>query len=125
MSSGAANPFGEHLIPEPQPSKSSPDEALYMPWLHGPRVCPGKKLSQVEFVAVMARVFGEWMVGPEAVIGGGRGGGDDGKGKGGGDDGGLAALRESVEGAKFNLTPQLWRPERAGLRWVRRRERRH
>jgi cytochrome P450 len=29
----------------------------YMPWTNGPRACPGKKFSQVEFVAVMAKVL--------------------------------------------------------------------
>jgi len=28
-----------------------------MPWSVGPRVCPGQKMSQVEFVAVIATLF--------------------------------------------------------------------
>jgi cytochrome P450 len=30
---------------------------MFNPWAAGPRVCPGKKFSQVEFVAVVARLF--------------------------------------------------------------------
>ena len=31
-----------------------PTPGSYVPWAHGPRICPGKKFSQVEFVAVVA-----------------------------------------------------------------------
>ncbi len=64
---------------------------------------------------MIATVFREWRV-EAAVVSG------DGKGTRG--DGGLAALRESVEQASFNLTPQLHKPEMAGIRWVKRNERR-
>lgn len=30
----------------------------FLPWADGPRVCPGKKFAQVEFVAVMVGLFG-------------------------------------------------------------------
>jgi len=34
-----------------------PPYGSFMPWVAGPRVCPGKKFAQVEFVAVMASLF--------------------------------------------------------------------
>lgn len=36
----------------------------FLPWAAGPRVCPGKKFSQVEFVAVIARLFRSHRVKP-------------------------------------------------------------
>jgi cytochrome P450 len=41
---------GKEEIIQPPPGRSNP-------WTVGPRVCPGKKFSQVEFVAVIARLF--------------------------------------------------------------------
>ena len=31
----------------------SPAKGTYIPWSQGPRVCPGQKMSQVEFVAIL------------------------------------------------------------------------
>jgi cytochrome P450 len=103
MSSNASNDFGEHLVPEPQPSKAKPDDPMYMPFLHGPRVCPGKKFAQVEFVAVIATIFREWRVEPRSSTE-------------------LQYMKESLSRAEFNMTPKLWKPEKAGVRWVRRGE---
>lgn len=36
-----------------------------MPWAAGPRVCPGKKFSQVEFVAVLACLMKGYHVEPD------------------------------------------------------------
>jgi cytochrome P450 len=44
-----ANEITEEML---QPIRGS-----YIPWSDGPRVCPGKKFSQVEFVAVLAKLF--------------------------------------------------------------------
>ncbi|RDI88432.1 putative glutamate carboxypeptidase [Venturia inaequalis] len=35
----------------------SPSDGSFIPWASGPRVCPGRKFAQVEFVAVMATAF--------------------------------------------------------------------
>lgn len=35
----------------------TPPEGTYMPWSGGPRVCPGMKMSQVEFVGALATLF--------------------------------------------------------------------
>ncbi|CAG8951431.1 hypothetical protein HYFRA_00007347 [Hymenoscyphus fraxineus] len=42
-------PFNEDLL--------IPPRGTYYPWASGPRICPGRKFSQVEFVAVIARLF--------------------------------------------------------------------
>ncbi|KXJ86032.1 cytochrome P450, partial [Microdochium bolleyi] len=41
----------------------------FLPWSLGPRKCPGQKMSQVEFVAVIATLFGRCHAEPE-IIGG-------------------------------------------------------
>lgn len=41
---------------------SSPGLVEFVAWAIGPRVCPGKKFSQVEFVAVLASVLGRYRV---------------------------------------------------------------
>lgn len=46
-------------------SVAVPDEVLFFPWAGGPRVCPGKKFSQVEFVALVANILSRYRV--EAV----------------------------------------------------------
>ena len=42
-----------------QPRRSS-----FIPWSAGPRICPGQKMAEVEFVAVMMTVFRSWKVRP-------------------------------------------------------------
>jgi hypothetical protein len=36
----------------------------FMPWAWGQRVCPGKRFSQVELVAVLVTLFKDWRVEP-------------------------------------------------------------
>lgn len=35
----------------------TPPRGAFLPWSGGPRVCPGQKMSQVEFVTVIATLF--------------------------------------------------------------------
>jgi cytochrome P450 len=42
-----------------------PPPGMFNPWTHGPRVCPGKKFGQVEFVAVIARLLKNGKVRPK------------------------------------------------------------
>jgi hypothetical protein len=35
----------------------TPPRGTYLPWSFGPRTCPGQKMSQVEFVTVIATLF--------------------------------------------------------------------
>ncbi|KAE8449165.1 hypothetical protein EG329_008549 [Mollisiaceae sp. DMI_Dod_QoI] len=41
-----------------------PAPGVFVPWAAGPRVCPGKKFAQVEFVAVISRLFRKHNVRP-------------------------------------------------------------
>jgi cytochrome P450 len=46
-----------------------PVEGSYVPWAAGPRVCPGKKFSQVEFVAVISSLLRDHRVRPVLMKG--------------------------------------------------------
>ncbi|SLM38548.1 hypothetical protein LPUS_08801 [Lasallia pustulata] len=43
-----------------------PKKGTFMPWSDGPRVCPGKKFAQVEFVAVLSTLLRNHRVRPVA-----------------------------------------------------------
>ena len=43
---------------------TTPRKGSFIAWSEGLRICPGKKFSQVEFVASMAAVFRDWYVEP-------------------------------------------------------------
>ncbi|KAF2746361.1 cytochrome P450 [Sporormia fimetaria CBS 119925] len=47
----------------------TPQKGSYVAWSEGLRVCPGRKFSQVEFVACMAAVFRDWYVEPVVYAG--------------------------------------------------------
>ena len=47
----------------------SPEKGAFMPWSAGPRVCPGMKMAQVEFVAVFATLMKTCRVGPALLSG--------------------------------------------------------
>lgn len=85
-----------------------PEGPLYAPFMMGPRMCPGKKFSQVEFVSMMARVLVEWRVEPA---------------KWDGDSEDVARERLlSVAGDKvFNVSAHLKRGGDAAVRFVRRK----
>ena len=53
-------PDGEFV----QPPRSS-----FLAWSAGPRVCPGQKMAEVEFVAVMMTIFRSWTVAPVVLSG--------------------------------------------------------
>jgi cytochrome P450 len=46
-----------------------PPPGNFLPWAGGPRVCPGKKFAQVEFVAVIAKLFLNHRVRPQQEAG--------------------------------------------------------
>ena len=78
-----------------------------MPWIFGPRVCPGKKFSQVEFVAIVAHIMSEYRV--EML-----------RADGESEEGARSRLMGVLEGKYFNISTHLKRPEDAGVRFVRR-----
>lgn len=46
-----------------------PEKGTYIPWADGPRVCPGRKFAQVEFVAAIATLFRRHTVQPALLDG--------------------------------------------------------
>ena len=53
---------GNESLLEPKPG-------TFLPWSLGPRVCPGRKFSQVEFVAVVSRLLWRHRVRPKQLEG--------------------------------------------------------
>ena len=84
-----------------------PEGPLYAPFMFGPRTCPGKKFSQVEFVAVLARVLANWRVEAARAVGES-------------EEAARRRLMSVVDDKKFNVSAHLKRPEDAGVRFVRR-----
>lgn len=84
-------------------------KGTYIPWAEGPRICPGKKFAQVEFVAVLATLFRRWKVRPKLRRG----------------ESGEEA-RERVLGvvrdSEVVITLQMRRPGSVGLVWEEREE---
>lgn len=72
----------------------------FLPWTSGPRVCPGKKFSQVEFVAVLAEILLKTTVRV-------RGGQDE-------------RLRAELGDVVFNLGTRLKREGEVGVEFVAR-----
>ena len=84
---------------------SGPSKDGFFAWSSGPRVCPGLKFSQVEFVAVMARLFLNHRVEPvlehaESI--------DDARRR-------VAGI---VQDSHMLATLQIRRPERLKVKWV-------
>ena len=84
-----------------------PAKGTFLPWSAGPRSCPGMKMAQVEFVAVMATVFRRHRV--DVVIEKG----ED-----------VEMARERLKGvladSQPRITLQMNRPREVKLRWVKR-----
>jgi len=77
---------------------------MYNPWTAGPRVCPGKKFSQVEFIAVIARLFKDARVRPKLEAGEKR-------------EDAVRKVKEVVEDSELGVTLHMVHPERAQLIW--------
>ncbi|KAJ9604023.1 hypothetical protein H2200_011546 [Cladophialophora chaetospira] len=92
---------GKEMIAPP------PTGTTFVPWSAGPRICPGKKFSQVEFVAVISTLLKEYRLEPMAL---------EGKTK---EEAG-AALIEVLEDSMNVITPKMRRPEDAGVVFVKR-----
>jgi cytochrome P450 len=95
-------PHSESIIEFPK--YASP----FIAWSAGSRSCPGRKFSQVEFVAVMAGLFREWKVKPVLEAGE-----DDAMARGR-----IQKLVEEDSGMVLLL--QMLHPEKAVLTWERR-----
>jgi len=97
----AGSPIGtEHFI--------DPNPGTYIPWAAGPRVCVGRKFSQVEFVAVMATLFQQNRVRPALR-------------PGQSEEEGRRALMDMVEESAITfITLQMREPGRVPLVWEKR-----
>jgi cytochrome P450 len=81
---------------------SPPEGAGFVAWSHGPRICPGKKFSQVEFVSVLASMLKVYRIEPAS------------RGMEQGEEA-RARLLSVVKDSVFNMTPKPRRPNDAGL----------
>lgn len=81
-----------------------PVTGSYLPWSAGPRVCPGKKFSQVEFVAVLATLLRRSKVRP--VLKGAETFADARK-----------RIFDTVEDSRVTITLQIRHPEKVPLIW--------
>ena len=82
-----------------------PTKGTFIPWADGPRVCPGRKLAQVEFVAVMVALFRKHRVQPVLM-------------EGESTEAGKERLRDMVNDSGISaITMQMRRPRAAALMW--------
>lgn len=79
----------------------------FVPWGLGPRICPGMKMAQVEFVAAIASLFSRFTMDP--IHKPGESIGDARK-----------ALLDLIENSEPRLTMQMNRPEDIKLRFIER-----
>ena len=86
----------------------TPQPGTYTPWSGGSRVCPGKKFSQVEFVAVMVTFFRRNKVEPVPHTGESI-------------ESARARTVSAVKDSGMILLLQMLKPESIGLRWERRK----
>jgi cytochrome P450 len=91
----------------PEPALITPPQGTFLPWSVGPRICPGQKMSQVEFVAVIATLFHRCSARPIAREG---------------ESTELARERllNLLQDSQPVLTLQLNRPEDLHIDWVKR-----
>ena len=86
---------------------TEPAKGTFAPWADGPRICPGRKLAQVEFVAVMVALFRKHRVRPLLMEGESM-------------DAGKKRLRGIVDDSGISaITMQIRRPRDAALVWTR------
>ena len=80
----------------------NPENGSYVPWADGPRVCIGRKFSQVEFVSVIASLFSKARVRPLL------------------ENGHQALMKMVDESAIFAITLQMRNPRGIALMWEHR-----
>lgn len=82
-----------------------PTPGSYVPWANGPRICPGKKFSQVEFVAVISCLLGRHHVEPVLL-------------EGESQEEALKRILKLVEDSDVEVTLKMNHPDRVKLRWT-------
>jgi cytochrome P450 len=82
-----------------------PAKGTFLPWSSGPRICPGQKMSQVEFVSVVSTLLRKTTVEPIVM-----------------QNEGIGEARKRVLATARNsapiLTLQMKHPEDIRLRWI-------
>ena len=81
-----------------------PEKGTFLPWSGGPRICPGLKMAQVEFVATLATLFRSAKC--EFI-----GGGDDAKEN-------TRVLEVLLKDSFLKLSLQMKEPGKVQLRWI-------
>ena len=84
----------------------TPAPGTYFPWSDGQRNCPGKKFAQVEFVAVIAKLFRDHRVQPEQMVGES-------------EEQARTRVLEVVKDSTVKMLLQMKDPTRVALRWIR------
>lgn len=87
-----------------------PAGAVFLGWSTGPRVCPGKKFSQVEFVAVIATLLHRFRLEPLVMKEMGMRNSAD----------ATRALMDTVQKSQMVITTKMISPQTAGITLVRR-----
>jgi cytochrome P450 len=85
-----------------------PLEGSYVPWAHGPRVCPGKKFSQVEFVAVISYLLKGHRVRPVLL-------------SGESEKDALERILRVVKDSYMEIAIKMKHPKRLRVRWEKKR----
>lgn len=85
-----------------------PETVAYLPWMFGPRVCPGKKFSQVEFVGIIAQIFSQYRIEVLRL-------GEESK------EIATKRLMRVLDGKYFNVSTHIRQPEDASVYFVPRR----
>jgi cytochrome P450 len=102
---------GRWIPSSPEASEANalvtPAKGTFLPWSGGPRICPGMKMAQVEFVAVIATLFRYCKA--EVVL---REGETERQAK--------ERLEQLMQESQPRLTLQIENPEDVVLRWVKR-----
>ncbi|MCJ1246846.1 hypothetical protein MMC30_004055 [Trapelia coarctata] len=95
-----AAPGAESLI--------EPAKGTFIPWADGPRVCPGRKFAQVEFVAAIATLFHRHTVEPNLI-------------NGESPDQGRKRLMQMIDDSAISaITLQMRKPRSVALKWQKR-----
>lgn len=84
----------------------TPIKGSYVPWAEGPRICPGKKFSQVEYVAVIARLLRTHAI-------------EVAKSSSETEDQACQRVLAAIQNSEVKLTLQMKSPESVKLRFVR------
>ncbi|KAK6596006.1 cytochrome p450 [Botrytis cinerea] len=85
-----------------------PPKGTFLAWSHGPRYCPGMKMSQVEFVGVLYEIFRKWNI--EIV-----------RRDGETEEDARRRLMEILEDSSPKLTLQVNRPQDVVFKYLRRK----